>query len=532
MDKVKTLLKKHWPLLIGIGVFYGVVWLCMLLLLRGNNGNFVYTLDDPYIHMAMAKNIAYHGVWGVTRHFFTSSSSSLLWTVLVALCYLIFGVNDLSPFILNLLVATGILVWLYIVACTLTDKKWMITLLLLSVTMLTSFPHLIFMGMEHTLHVMTTIMFAYYATLDLASSEKPSRSELIRLLVLAPLVILSRFEGLFLVFIVCCIYLLRKRVLQAFVTGAVALLPMVIYGCISVAKGWMFLPNSVMLKGQQPDAYSLSALFSFIIETINKGLDNPFLLRPMVCAVLLIVFFLYHDKKFWTKRVVLLLIFSCTLVFHLFFAKIGWYFRYEAYVVGLGVFSTGIVLMWWNQSINRRLVNRSLIALLFIVLVSVIPFDKRTVYSFSKIPVASKNIYDQQYQMARFVKQFYNKKSIALNDIGAVNYYADMVCLDLWGLANVETAKMRMDRTYYVSKVNSLANVYGVKIAIVYDLWLPNLPESWKKVGEWAMPNNFVCGDNVVSFYAVAEEEKIRLPQTLRHFSPSLPADVGFRFEE
>ena len=536
MDKVKALLKEHWPLVVGLGVLYGLVLWCLLSLLHNNAGHFVYTLDDPYIHMAIAKNVAYHGVWGITRHFFASSSSSLLWTSIIALCYLMLGVNDLTPLILNILVATGILVWLYAICRKLTDIHWLTALLLVSVTILTSLPNLIFMGLEHTLHLLTTVMFAYYAAIDLSSKNKPSRAELIRLLVLAPSVILSRFEGLFLVFIVCCLYLVRKRFVQSVITGVVALLPIVIYGCISVAKGWMFLPNSVMLKGQQPDAYSVTALLEFINQAIEKGLNNPFLFRSLLCAILLIAFFVFREKKFWTKYVILLLVFTCTLVFHVLFAQVGWFFRYEAYLVGFGVVATGIVLMWFRldtmrgQSITKT--TKNLFALLFIVLVSVIPFDMRTVYSISEIPVASNNIYDQQYQMARFTKQFYNKQAIALNDIGAVNYYADVMCLDLWGLASMETAQLRMSRTYYIRKMESIAHSYGVKIAVIYDTWFPNVPDSWMKVGEWSISRNYVCGHKVVSFYAVSPEEKIRLPQTLRQFSPGLPSDVGFRFEK
>lgn len=66
---------------------------------------FVYPLDDTYIHMGMAKNLATHGVWGVNRYHFSSSSSSPLWTLTLAGAYLVTGVREATPLILNLIFA-------------------------------------------------------------------------------------------------------------------------------------------------------------------------------------------------------------------------------------------------------------------------------------------------------------------------------------------------------------------------------------------------------------------------------------------
>src|SRR4051812_45844062 len=52
-----------------------------------NNNTWVYPLDDTYIHMSIGKNLAEFGQWGITRHEFTSSSSSILYTLLIALCF-------------------------------------------------------------------------------------------------------------------------------------------------------------------------------------------------------------------------------------------------------------------------------------------------------------------------------------------------------------------------------------------------------------------------------------------------------------
>lgn len=56
--------------------------------------NFAYALDDAYIHMAMAKNLAHHGVMGATRFEFTSSSSSPLWTLLLTVAFVVSGVRN------------------------------------------------------------------------------------------------------------------------------------------------------------------------------------------------------------------------------------------------------------------------------------------------------------------------------------------------------------------------------------------------------------------------------------------------------
>ncbi|MCR4400347.1 MAG: hypothetical protein NUV35_05650, partial [Syntrophomonadaceae bacterium] len=71
------------------------------------NGMLVYALDDAYIHMAVAKNLILHHVWGVTAGHFSSSTSSLLWPSLLAALFAIFGINDSIPLVLNAILALG-----------------------------------------------------------------------------------------------------------------------------------------------------------------------------------------------------------------------------------------------------------------------------------------------------------------------------------------------------------------------------------------------------------------------------------------
>ena len=58
-------------------------------------GRYIYPLDDAYIHLSMARNFAEFQTWGITQYEFSSTTSSPLFTFLLALiikilfCYLL-----------------------------------------------------------------------------------------------------------------------------------------------------------------------------------------------------------------------------------------------------------------------------------------------------------------------------------------------------------------------------------------------------------------------------------------------------------
>src|SRR5690349_7421618 len=102
-------IRKNWPVLLAILILWGVTVVLVKSSLKQNLGHFGYPLDDTYIAMSMAKNLALHGVWGVNKYAFESAASTLLWIVLIALSYLLFGVNEYSPFVMNMIAGTVLL---------------------------------------------------------------------------------------------------------------------------------------------------------------------------------------------------------------------------------------------------------------------------------------------------------------------------------------------------------------------------------------------------------------------------------------
>ena len=165
----------------------------------------------------------------------------------------------------------------------------------------------------------------------------------------------------------------------------------------------------------------------------------------------------------------------------------------------------------------------------FIIAIS--PHVLRGAKALIETPKATKNIYEQQYQMGLFLKRYYQGKVVAANDIGAINYLADIRCLDLWGLADIEVGRAKYKKLYNKSMIEKIAYNRGVEIAIVYDNWFASseiggLPSSWKQAGQWKILENVICGGDIVSFYAVDTTKTQELIYNLQSFSNELPADV------
>ncbi len=157
----KPLLVRHFPLFVALTFFWSLVVGITLSILRQNDNHLVYAIDDAYIHLAVAKNLAQHGVWGVTPYEFSSSSSSLLWTLLLTTLSLFFGANELLPLILNVIFGSLIVVLVYFNISRYKVSNFYKSLTLLAVIILTPLLPLIFSGMEHVLQSLISVGFCF-----------------------------------------------------------------------------------------------------------------------------------------------------------------------------------------------------------------------------------------------------------------------------------------------------------------------------------------------------------------------------------
>jgi hypothetical protein len=539
-------LKLYGPLVIAIGLLWLVLFLSINASLALNEGNLVYALDDAYIHVAMAKNFSQHGVWGVTSHEFSSTSSSLLWTLLLSGLFAIFGVNEAIPLLINFFSAAVLLVLIYYFLQEFKFSFWSQTLMLISFILFIPLPYLVLGGLEHVLQIVIFLGYLYIAasgTTWQQDSRSHSIKKLIPLFLMALLTVMVRYEGLFIVFAVSLLLLIRKRLFISLINAASGLLPAVVYGVISISKGWYFLPNSVLLKGTRPDITSFGKIVEFIYGGLRQMVYNVHLLVLLICV--LAVLWLVHKKHrgLWGCPGIMGMVFVVIFACQMFFSESGYFMnrypwiRYDSYLVAVGLFVvfTGVGYLTERREGEQRKDFAGISIVVFLIFVMALPLAERGVRTSVKVVRAAANIYGQQYQMGRFMQKYYPGETAAVNDIGAVCFLGNIRCFDVWGLATKEVGDLQLNKTFTAANIEEAARRSGARVAVVYDQFFrlvgidADLPRSWIKVGEWRIPDNVVCVRDTVSFFALNESEAAFLAANLRDFVPSLPKEVKYR---
>jgi hypothetical protein len=340
---------------------------------------------------------------------------------------------------------------------------------------------------------------------------------------------------MFLILVIIALFFLRGRWLTGVAVGIAGFGSILLYGAISLAKGWSWLPSSILLKGNFPRFTNLGTAFDSVFGPAYANIKvGPHLVAVVAASLFLALYAADKGRALWDSRQVMTAIFVPIAFAHIQFCMVALFFRHESYLVALGMvvivtqLADQLPEKLFGTAADRTLVPKHVGGLLlaaFLIYPCAVRAGAATIF----LPQASKNIYEQQYQMARFIERYYQGSTVALNDIGAVNFLADVHCLDLWGLANYEVTQLMRRHEYHTPDILRLSREAGVKVALVYDTWytpLGGLPREWVWVGQWALPDNVVAGGDTVSIYAVDQSETVPLMQKLQDFSALLPKEV------
>ncbi|MCK5139345.1 MAG: hypothetical protein KAQ85_05850, partial [Thermodesulfovibrionia bacterium] len=264
-------MREQRPLILALILLWAITFAVVAFFLNANETDqVVYSLDDPYIHMAMARNLVEHGVWGVTRYEFSSSSSSPLWVLLLATGYLVIGVRDFLPLLLVLAAASLALIVADRICREQGIGRRQRTVVLLAVLFFTPLVPLVMTGMEHGLQIVVDLAFIHGAVCLLSQDRRAAwppwrpgrgrRDPVLLLWLCAPLVTAVRYEGAFLIAVVCGLLLLRRQWRPLVALALLGLLPIALYAVIALAQGWPPLPNSILAKAGLPSEGSASEI--------------------------------------------------------------------------------------------------------------------------------------------------------------------------------------------------------------------------------------------------------------------------------
>ena len=501
------------PKLATILCFVGICAFVLLALSR-TGGVLVYTLDDPYIHLALAESIL-GGGYGINEGEFASPSSSILYPLILAFA-LMLGLGSYAPLLIGSvfsLMATWIIASFFsklIESNELRVSAGVYLLLGLTLVFSVSAIALPMNGMEHSIHVFAT---ALTLTRLYALLVEDNTDGMWTLVFAALLCAGIRFEGLALVGCVILALGFSGHRRPAITLATLLLAMLSIYIAAMSAMGLPLFPSSVLVKSpvarDSMDGNLFGLIGSFSASAID-ALKNP---QGMVVAISTALFGMFSmDRSRPTKVRVFFLVICGMLLAHLLAGDWGWFGRYEVYLVAAMIIGVGAVLR-----LSKNIGNQSIIAAFAAFAVFAFPYFNVTILS----PPASANTYQQQYQMSRFAQDMF-RENVAVNDIGLVAYQNENKVLDLGGLGSEDARLVRLSGGWTADRLDQVTQKNDIVYAMIYDHWFGDLPDHWC-LGARLSTSQVTSASDTVSFYLINPDLAAEFSRNLQMFSAELP---------
>ncbi len=205
---------------------------------------------------------------------------------------------------------------------------------------------------------------------------------------------------------------------------------------------------------------------------------------------------------------------SCATGLHAVLADVGWYARYQAYLIAIGAYLVLGILAEIPAVVRPR-------AVLAVGVVGLL-LGVTKVGLIARAPLAADDMYRQQYHAGLFLDRYYDGQPVATDQLGYISYFHDGPLTDLAGLGDyavLQTPDRRSSETWA-----RLADERGFRVVVVYSLSFRNVPSDWVLAGSWEIPSEPVAGvTDTLQFFATVPEEVEPLQQHLRDYEGRMP---------
>jgi hypothetical protein len=482
-------------------------------ILRLDGGVFSYTTDDAYISLRLSENI--HRLhYGINLAEPASPNSSILFPFLLAPAAAT-AFHAFVPLAVNLpcLLATALVALAILRRCGFSRE--LAATLALIVVFAFDIVGVAFTGLEHSAHILVSLAVLLGLIEFLERGRVPPW--LLLALVLGPLL---RFEGMGVTTGALAVLLWRGR--WGCALAVVAALALILGGYVAAmqANGLPPLPSSVLAKSQialdVAQGTALGGALRTIVENLKfvASLGQWLLLLGALLALRLAV----PQTRPSAAQTGVAGFGTLAVLAHLVAGHYGSLGRYELYIVGLAVLA---LLYVWSDALRRflRLGGwRAVVDLCATLLIVALPYTRLAVAT----PAAANNVYLQQYQMHRFVSQYF-RGPIAANDIGWVSYRNPDYVLDLWGLGSEEARKARLSGEK--GWMERLVDKHRIPLVMIFPSWFEGqIPASWQEVAELKIHRKLVSVIlPSVSFFATPYADRAALQNELEAFGHTLP---------
>lgn len=495
-------------------------------------GRFVYVLDDAAIHLSVAEQLVHHGTWGVTAGHFQSASSSPLWTLLVAAgVALVPGPDAWVPLILNVVAGVGVVVVLARNQIVLRPGRgrWLdAAAVLVAVTLVLFLPGLAVVGMEHTLH--SLLVLGAVVLVQRRARDGDDTAGLPRWLpyALLALATLARFETAFvaagLAAGLACDAVARggdvagraRAVAGRMVAVlAAAAVPLALFAAANKALGGGLLPNSVLAKGQAVGSGKLSAGGLGPGDIVGRLASDP-LLAALAAFALGYVLLAWGSSARHLVTAVTVLVATMGQVA---LADVGWFARYQAYLLVVGLYLVLGVIGDLPAGLRRR-------AVLALVAVTLL-FTPAKARLLVRAPLSADATYGHLDQAGRFLARYYDGQPVATDQLGYISLLHDGPLTDFAGLGDYEVLRRIPTRDRLAAFHAELARERGFRVAVVPDTSaMFASPHSWVLAGQLRIDGPYDGPSRRLDFFATVPAEVRPLQAHLRDFARSLPPQV------
>ena len=394
--------------------------------LRGTAGQVIYALDDAYRNDGSAepghpRRLGRDPPWA-----FSGSATSLVWPLMLAAVHIV-ALPLLAPFVLNVACS---LAWLAVAARGLgryvSQPGWRAVTLVLFVAA-TPLPILAFLGMEHALQGLAALALALAGVHVCTAPDAAIRRRRVAIAAAwAAMAVATRYDTASVVVGVAVITVATVGWRPAAVIGLAAAAPAAVYAAISTSHGWPAVPVAVLEK------HRLAALdgtwtgvFHVARSVVHSLIDTPALVVLVLLALAQLRSHLRHRSRPWNEPLLLLVVFVIAAVLHLLLAQTGWGYRYEAYLIGLGLLAN-VAALASSGSLPARGWGRArwLAAALVVGALA-----HRATVAHVDLSGGGAALYENEYQQAAFLRDHPQPGAVMLADLG-VSVFSDLPVVD------------------------------------------------------------------------------------------------------